>query len=279
MTPALALFWLLVTGVTSSSSAPATPFSTSVASGGILVFTRTTGFRHDSIPDGIAAVRRIAEESGLPVDATEDPTAFTDGTLASDRAVVFLLTTGDVLDEPQQEAFERWTGAGGGWVGIHSASDTEYDWPYYGRLVGAYFAGHPAVQSAAIRVEDRAHPATAGLPERWLRTDEWYDFRANPRGSVHVLAALDETTYSGGSMGADHPIAWCQEVSGARAFYTAGGHTRESYSEPLFVAHLAGGIRWAAGLEAGFCGPTARAVPKLIPKVAKPTPRVVNPRS
>lgn len=278
MTPALALFWLLVTGGASSSPARAIPFSPTAASGGLLVFTRTTGFRHDSIPDGIAAVRRIAEESGLLVDATEDPTAFTDATLASYRAVVFLLTTGDVLDEPEQAAFERWADAGGGWAGVHSASDTEYEWPFYGRLVGAYFAGHPAVQPAAIRVEDRAHPATAGLPERWLRSDEWYDFRANPRGAVHVLAALDETTYSGGSMGADHPIAWCQEVSSARAFYTAGGHTRESYSEPLFVAHLAGGIRWAAGLEPGNCGVTLRGAPSRVQPRAR-SPRVVTPRN
>jgi type 1 glutamine amidotransferase len=279
MTPALFLSWLFVTGGVSPLSPSAPSFSPATAAGGILVFTRTTAFRHDSIPDGLAAVRRIAEESGLPLDATEDPGAFTDGTLASYRAVVFLLTTGDVLDDAQQAAFERWATAGGGWVGVHSASDTEYDWPFYGRLVGAYFAGHPAVQPAAIRVEDRAHPATSGLPETWLRTDEWYDFRANPRSSVHVLASLDETTYSGGSMGADHPIAWCQEVSGVRSFYTAGGHTRESYSEPLFVAHLAGGIRWAAGLEPGYCGSTARAVPKLVTKVAKPTPRVINPRN
>ena len=278
MTPALFLSWLLVTGGAFPLSAPAASFSPSAASGGILVFTRTTGFRHDSIPDGVAAVRRIAEESGLPVDATEDPGAFTDGTLASYRAVVFLLTTGDVLDDVQQAAFERWATAGGGWVGVHSASDTEYDWPFYGRLVGAYFAGHPAVQPAAIHVEDRAHPGTSGLPGTWLRTDEWYDFRANPRSSVHVLAALDETTYSGGSMGPDHPIAWCQEISGTRSFYTAGGHTRESYTEPLFLSHLAGGIRWAARLEPGFCGSTARSIPKLVTKVPKPTPRVVNPR-
>jgi type 1 glutamine amidotransferase len=134
------------------------------------------------------------------------------------------------------------------------------------------------VQPAAIRVEDRAHPATSGLPETWLRSDEWYDFRANPRSSVHVLASVDEATYSGGTMGADHPIAWCQEVSGVRSFYTAGGHTRESYSEPLFVSHLAGGIRWAAGLEPGYCGSTARAVPKPVTRVPKPTPRLVDPR-
>jgi type 1 glutamine amidotransferase len=271
MTPALALFWLLLSG--------ADPMAEFVSSGApVLVFSRTTGFRHDSIPDGIAAVRRIAEESGLTVDATEDPSAFTDVNLASRRVVVFLLTTGDVLDADQQTAFERWARNGGGWVGVHSASDTEYEWPFYGELVGAYFAGHPAIQPAVIHVEDRAHPAGAGLPETWARTDEWYDFRANPRGAVHVLATLDESTYTGGSMGADHPIAWCREISGARAFYTALGHTRESYSESLFLAHLAGGIRWAAGLEAGTCGPAVRSVPARVPGRRVP-PRIVTPRS
>jgi type 1 glutamine amidotransferase len=274
---ALALFWLLL-----SAGRPTSAGSTAAA---ILVFTRTTGFRHDSIPDGIAAVRRVAAESGLSVDATEDPSAFNDANLASYRAVVFLLTTGDVLDEGEQAAFERWVRAGGGFVGVHSASDTEYEWPFYGELVGAYFAGHPAIQPAVVQVEDRTHPATAALPAAWARTDEWYDFRANPRASVHVLATVDETTYGGGSMGADHPIAWCREGGTglnlsptARAFYTAGGHTRESYTEPLFVAHLAGGIRWAAGLEPGFCGSTVRAVPKLVTRVPKPTPRVIKPR-
>jgi type 1 glutamine amidotransferase len=271
MTPALALFWLLLfPGGLSSFAGSDTR---------ILVFSRTTGFRHDSIPDAIAAVRRIAGESGLSMDATEDPSTFTDANLASYRAVVFLLTTGDVLEDLEQAAFERWVRAGGGWAGVHSASDTEYDWPFYGELVGGYFAGHPAVQPATIRVEDRAHPATSPLQETWSRTDEWYDFRANPRGSVHVLATLDERTYSGGSMGADHPIAWCREIGPARAFYTAGGHTRESYAEPLFLAHLAGGIRWAAGLEPGYCGPSARSVPRPASRVPKPTPRLLRPRS
>jgi type 1 glutamine amidotransferase len=268
MTPALALFWLLLSAGSSSPGAP---------DGRILVFTRTTGFRHDSIPDGVAAIRRIAGESGLTVDATEDPEVFTDVNLARYRAVVFLLTTGDVLDDGEQAAFERFLRAGAGWAGVHSASDTEYDWPFFGQLVGAYFAGHPAVQPAIVHVEDRSHPATAPLPAVWPRTDEWYDFRFNPRSAVHVLATLDEATYAGGAMGADHPIAWCRELSGVRAFYTAGGHTRESYAEPLFVAHLAGGIRWAAGLEPGSCGPNLRGAPlRIAPR--RPAPRVVTPR-
>ena len=270
MTSAFLLFWIfLFAALTSPTAQP--------MNGDLLVFTRTTGFRHDSIPDAIAAVRRVAEESGLSVDATEDPAVFRDENLGSYRAVVFLLTTGDVLDDEGQRAFERWLAAGRGWVGVHSASDTEYEWPFYGELVGSWFAGHPAVQPAIVRLEDPAHPATDGLPAAWNRTDEWYDFRVNPRPRVHVLATLDESTYSGGSMGADHPIAWCREVAGGRSFYTAGGHTRESYGEPLFVAHLGGGIRWAAGVEAGFCGEVARGAPRRV-EPAPRVPRMVTPR-
>lgn len=261
-------------------AAPAPPRPATVHSTGdarVLAFTRTTGFRHDSIPDAIDALRRIGAESGFDVDVTEDPAAFRDANLASYRAVVFLLTTGDVLDEDGQSALERFVASGGGWVGVHSASDTEYDWPFYGRLVGEYFSGHPAIQTATVHVEDRAHPATAALPETWPRTDEWYNFRASPRSAVHVLATLDEGTYSGGTMGADHPIAWCHEVAGGRAIYTAGGHTRESYTEPLFVAHLAGAVRWAAGLEPGYCGPTGRATPARSESRPR-NPRVVTPR-
>jgi type 1 glutamine amidotransferase len=259
-----------------SSPPPPRPAATSSGERRVLLFTRTTGFRHDSIPDAIAALRRIGSESGFLVDATEDPEAFRDATLSAYRVIVFLLTTGDVLDADGQAALERFIGSGGGFVGVHSATDTEYDWPFYGRLVGEYFAGHPSVQPATVRVEDRAHPATALLPVAWPRTDEWYDFRTNPRGRVHVLATLDEGTYSGGSMGSDHPIAWCQEIAGGRAIYTAGGHTRESYAEPLFVAHLSGAVRWAAGLEPGDCGPQTRAAPRLNERRSRET-RVVTP--
>lgn len=276
MTPALALFWLLVSGADLQPTSPATASFVSTGSP-VLVFSRTTGFRHDSIPDGIAAIRAIAGESGLAVDATESAAAFTDASLADRRVVVFLLTTGDVLDDAGQAAFERWVRGGGAWVGVHSASDTEYEWPFYGELVGAYFAGHPAIQPAVIHVEDRTHPAGAPLPETWSRTDEWYDFRTNPRGAVHVVATVDETTYSGGSMGADHPIAWCREVAGARAFYTALGHTRESYAEPLFVAHLRGAIRWAAGIEPGPCGALPRTTPRPVDRRSRES-RIVTPR-
>ncbi|MFO0827545.1 MAG: ThuA domain-containing protein [Phycisphaerales bacterium] len=218
----------------------------------VLVFSKTAGFRHASIPDGIAAIRELGKDGGVTlfeVDATEDAASFTDDNLKKYAAVVWLSTTGDVLDAGQQAAFERYIKSGHGYVGVHAASDTEYDWPWYAKLVGAYFKGHPDIQKATIKVEDRNHPSTSMLPERWERTDEWYSFRENPRMQVHVLASLDETTYKPAALAmGDHPVAWYHEYDGGRAWYTALGHTVESYSEPLFRQHLLGGITWAAKL-------------------------------
>ncbi|MGW4290709.1 ThuA domain-containing protein [Streptomyces sp. NPDC004673] len=223
--------------------------------GRVLVFSKTTGFRHDSIPDGVAAVQQLGATDGLTVDATEDATAFTARNLRRYDAVVFLSTTGDVLNATQQRAFEGYIRQGGGYVGVHAAADTEYDWPFYGGLAGAWFDSHPAIQPATVVVEDHAHPATAQLPGRWERTDEWYNYRSNPRERAHVLASLDESSYSGGTMNGDHPIAWCQTYQGGRAFYTGGGHTRESYADPAFRAHLLGGLRWATGAAQADCRP------------------------
>ncbi|MCI0391252.1 MAG: ThuA domain-containing protein [Acidobacteria bacterium] len=219
----------------------------------VLIFSKTTGFRHDSITDGIAAIRQLGQQNGFEVDATEDASAFNDGNLARYQTTVFLCTTGDVLDNDQQAAFERYVRNGGGFVGVHSATDTEYDWAWYGGLIGAYFSGHPETQPARIRIEDSSHPSTSPLPVEWQRTDEWYNFRLNPRGRVKVLATLDETTYNGGGMGADHPIAWCQLYGGGRSWYTAGGHTNGSYGETLFRQHLLGGIQFTAKIRDGAC--------------------------
>jgi len=160
---------------------------------------------------------------------------------------MFLNTTGDVLDEGQQGAFEGYIRGGGGYVGVHAAADTEDGWAFYGELVGARFASHPAVQRATVVVADRTHPATAHVGPTWIRTAEWFNFRTNPRGAVQVLATLDELTYSGGTMCADHPIAWYHGVGAGRAFYTGGGHTVEAYGDAAFRDHLLGGIRYAAG--------------------------------
>jgi type 1 glutamine amidotransferase len=221
----------------------------------VLVFSKTAGFRHDSIPAGIQAIRSLGQANGFSVAATEDAATFRAKRLRSYDAVVFLNTTGDVLAPRQQRAFKSYIRQGGGWVGVHSAADTEYGWPFYGGLLGAYFQSHPAVQPATIRITDRSHPSTRNLPQPWNRTDEWYNFAADPRGRVHVLAVLDESTYSGGTMGGDHPIAWCHPYKGGRAWYTAGGHTIEAYAEPTFREHLLGGILWAAGRVPGDCRP------------------------
>ena len=216
----------------------------------VLLFSRTAAYRHDSIPDAVAALQSLQATGGYQAAATENPEAFTAEGLACYQVVVFLLTTGDVLNDTQQAAFEAWSNAGGGYVGVHSASDTEYDWPFYGELVGAYFLQHPATQQATVHVEAADHPivTAAGLPSTWVDTDEWYDFRTNPRPLVTVLATVDESTYRGGTMGADHPISWVHATpGGGRAFYTALGHTSARYADPLFQRFLVAGLRWAAG--------------------------------
>jgi uncharacterized protein len=208
----------------------------------LLVFSRTTGYRHDSIPAGVAAVREIGAELGLDVDATEDPAAFSPEGLARYAAVAFLSTSGDVFTDGERAALEAYVRGGGGFAGIHAASTTEYDWPFFGQLVGARFESHPPVQEATVVVEDGSHPATSHLADRWTLTDEWYEFRDDPRPRVNVLLSVDESTYEGGAMGAGHPIAWHHRVSAGRCFYTALGHPVGAYSDPTFRAHLAGGI-------------------------------------
>ena len=214
----------------------------------ILIFTRTAGFRHASIPDGVNALsKRLG--AAWSVQHTEDSGMFTREGLAPYRAVVFLSTTGDVLDDAQQQSLAEWTLGGGGWVGIHAAADTEHHWPWYGeQLCCARFATHPPVQKSTVVVEDRAHPSTSMLPERWERTDEWYVYDRSPRkvDGVRVLASMDTATVAGPRMDGDHPIAWCRDLGAGRAWYTGGGHTSESFSEPLFIDHIEGGIRWAA---------------------------------
>ncbi len=216
----------------------------------VLLYTRTTGYRHDSIPAGTAALRELGQADGFRVEATEDPAVFTDASLAGRSAVVFLSTSGAVLTPNGRAALRSWMTAGGGFMGIHSAACTEYDWPYYGELLGARFAAHPDVQPGTVLVEDPSHPATAHLPTRWAWNDEWYDFRDNPRPDVRVLATVDESGYQGGAMGTDHPLVWCQESGAGRSFYTALGHAAAAYTDPTFRHHLLGGLRWTAGAAA-----------------------------
>jgi type 1 glutamine amidotransferase len=219
----------------------------------ILVFSKTAGFRHSSIDEGIAAVRTLGSQNGFSVTATEDAAQFTTSNLSQYQAVVWLSTTGDVLNDTQQAAFEAYIRGGGGYVGVHAAADTEYGWAFYGGLVGAYFASHPAIQQARVRTETTAHPSTAHLPATWTRSDEWYNYRTNPRSAVKVLQNLDESSYSGGSMSGDHPITWCQNYQGGRAWYTGLGHVEESYTDSNFTRMLLGGLQWAGGAVASDC--------------------------
>ena len=212
----------------------------------VLVYSRTKGFRHSSIPDGVAAVKALSAKHGFDVESTEDPTVFRDQSLGRFAAVVFMMTTGDVLDSAQQAAFQRYIRGGRGFVGVHSASDTEYDWPWFGQLVGAYFKSHPKVQEARLDVRDRTHLSTKCLPAAWTRSDEWYDFRAAPPAEAKILITIDEKSYSGGQMGDFHPMAWYREFDGGRTIYSEMGHTHESWKEQAYLDHLAGAILWAA---------------------------------
>jgi type 1 glutamine amidotransferase len=210
----------------------------------ILVFSKTAGFRHDSIPAGQQMFRDLAEEQGWDVTCSEDASLFTPYNLRKYSAVVFLSTTGDVLGSGQQSAFEEFVKNGGGFVGIHAAADTEYSWPWYGDLVGAWFLSHPAIQEAEVNVEQQEHPTMGAWPKQFRRKDEWYDYRTNPRGKVQVLATLNTSTYKDSKMMGDHPIIWCHEVDKGRSWYTGFGHTKESYEEAPFRQMISDALRW-----------------------------------
>ncbi len=216
----------------------------------LLLFSETRGFRHESVETAIDSIEELAASQGIAIArANSSAGHFTPLKLSAYDAVVWILTSGDVLDDAEQAAFEGYIRAGGGFVGIHAASDTEYDWPWYGNLVGAYFESHPVIQTATQTVENGTHVSTAHLADTWVRTDEWYNFNENPRARVDVLLTLDEASYTGGTMGSDHPIAWFHEYDGGRSWYTGGGHTVESYSEPRFREHLLGGLLYGVGIS------------------------------
>ena len=213
----------------------------------ILVYSRTTGYRHSSIQTGVEALEKLGLDHGFDVEASEGVHSFRPGRLERYDAIVFLSTSGTVLDEQGRAALTHYMKQGGSWLGIHAASTTEYDWPWFEGLVGAWFDQHPEIQPAVLTVEDREHPATEHLGETWERTDEWYSFRRNPRSEVQdirVLLTVDEATYQGGTMGADHPLSWCHEYGGGRSFYTALGHSEETFEDPEFLAHVLGALRW-----------------------------------
>ncbi len=212
----------------------------------ILVFSKTKEMRHGSIAAGLIALKKIGKENSFKIVATEDSSYFLEDSLKQFSAVVFLNTTGNILDEVQQADFERYIQAGGGYVGIHAATDTEYDWPWYNKLVGAYFEGHPRIQEANLTITDKNHQSTTNLEDTWVKEDEWYNFKKiNP--NIKALITIDETSYEGGTHGENHPISWYHDYDGGRAFYTAMGHTNDTYTDPIFLTHLLGGINYAIG--------------------------------
>jgi len=212
----------------------------------VLIFSKTNGFRHSCIPAGIAAIKKLGAENGFEVDATEDSTWFRKKILKKYAALVFLCPTGKVFGPDEEKALQEYIHNGGGFMGIHAATDCEYNWPWYGELVGAYFKTHPKQQQAKLIIVDKNNPATSSLPDPWVRFDEWYNFR-NISTSIHVLIKIDETSYTGGDNGDNHPMAWYHEYDGGRSFYTEMGHTDESYSDTNYLHHILGGIQYAMG--------------------------------
>lgn len=228
----------------------------------VLLFTMTQGFHHQSQLEGVAAMRQLADKHFFKVDWQEDPAVFNDKNLEKFQAIVFLSTTGDILNPEQKAAMERFIKSGKGFVGIHSASDTEYQWEWYTKLVGRSFHIHPVIQTAELQVTDRKFPGLERMPDRLLWTEEWYEFGPENIKGLNYILAVDEKTYDpvtdwkvkqGKGMGKFHPIAWYHEYDGGRSFYTALGHVAADYSDPLFLEHVYGGVYWAAtgkGLKA-----------------------------
>jgi type 1 glutamine amidotransferase len=213
----------------------------------VLIFCKTAGFHHESIAVGIPAIMKLGKENNFDVDTTTNSALFTSDNLKQYAAVIFLSTTGDVLNAEQQTAFEQYIKAGHGFVGVHAATDTEYDWPWYGNLVGAYFKSHPSKQQEAdLNIVDRNFIATKHLPATWRRLDEWYNYKWIA-SDLHVLIKIDEKSYTGGENGDNHPMSWYHTYDGGRSFYTALGHTDASYADPLYLKHLLGGILYAIG--------------------------------
>jgi glucose/arabinose dehydrogenase len=216
----------------------------------VLVFSRNTYYFHQSIPAGISMIDSLGKANGFLVDTTSDANWFTEDKLQNYSAVIFLNNAdnaGALLNYKQEACFERYIQAGGGYVGIHAASDAEKDWVWYGQLAGGYFNGHPDEhQLVPLDVKDNAHPSTRHLSSQWTIKDEWYNFK-NLNKNVHVLISIDETKFTGGTTGPNHPLAWYHEFDGGRAWYTALGHREDLYKNPDFIRHILGGIQYAIG--------------------------------
>jgi type 1 glutamine amidotransferase len=211
----------------------------------VLVFSKTQAYRHASITEGKQALLQLGVENKWVVDTTENAAVFNAESLKKYKTVVFLNTSGNVLDEEQQIAFQNFIRGGGGFVGIHAASDTEKDWPWYNDLVGAYFKGHPKPQHARYDVIDKSFPAVSFMPDTINRFEEIYNFYSFKKELVKVVMTVDEKSYTGGNMADFHPIAWYNTYDGGKAFFTAWGHHPETFKEELFLKHITAAIKWA----------------------------------
>ncbi|HEV8247185.1 MAG TPA: ThuA domain-containing protein [Polyangiaceae bacterium] len=211
----------------------------------VLLFTRTTGFRHASLQPAVDALEALSRQEHWTITHSEDSTSFSHERLTRHHVVLLLNTTGNLWDAAQRAALEAFVGRGGGVVAVHAPAVIDFDWPWYERLIGTRFAGHPEPQRGIVVIEEADHPAMRDLPQRWEVNEEWYNFHENPRPRVKVLASVDERSYEGGKMG-DHPIVWCHDDLGGRVLYTGLGHDSAAYSDPLFMSHLARAVGWAA---------------------------------
>lgn len=212
----------------------------------ILIFNKTEFVFHESTDAGVEALLQLCDNNGYSADVSDDAEVFTEKSLRTYAAVVFLNTAGDVLNPTQEKEFERYIQAGGGFVGIHTAIDTEHNWAWYSKLVGGQFDSQAPVQKGKLLVQDRQDAATQHLDTIWEVRDEWFNLK-NISSNVNVLLMLEESSIQGGNMGAYHPISWRQEYDGGRSFFTAMGHIAESYKEPAFLQHLAGALKYAVG--------------------------------
>ena len=212
----------------------------------ILVFNKTEGYFHESTEAGVEALRQLCRDNNIKIDVTDNGEKFVENNLLKYAAVVFLNTAGDVLDQQQEKSLEQYIHAGGGFVGIHTAIDTEHNWDWYGKLIGAVFESQSDVEKAVVKIEDHHHPATQFIPDSLIRSDEWFNLKEiSP--DIHVILSMEENSYKDGIIGNFHPVSWYQEFEGGRVFVTAMGHTNESYKEEYFLRHLLGGIKYAIG--------------------------------
>ncbi|WND02715.1 ThuA domain-containing protein [Temperatibacter marinus] len=250
-TPTVIKYWLAATVMMIGSTMPA-----SASQFKVLLFTKTAGWHHETIHDGVSALKLMAKNHDFTLEWHEDSNRITDDFLKSFDVIVFLSTTGDIFNADQQAAMEKFIRSGKGFVGIHAASDTEYDWPWYQKLIGRHFVTHPETQTAKLKVVTRKFPGMSLFPDEILWTDEWYDFSEEAVEGLTYLLTVDESSYDteaywgqparGKGMGKFHPISWYHNFDGGRSFYTALGHTPQNYTNPIFLQHVLGGIYWAA---------------------------------